>query len=297
MQKGDGTMRDNFPIEEPQLYKDNIPPNINPKTGYRLHKTYLSNSTTCYHTHEYYEIFMIMNGLLTHCVNGSKQVLTAGHLVFIRPFDKHFYVTSKAEYINFAFNRKHADVVFYHLDDIYDIDQLVHHLMPPTIRLSSHEMDTLLKKFDIINSIPRDNIIEQKIYVRNLLLDIISKFFYIKTNETNSEIPLWLIRTYNEMQKPENFISGIGKMAEISKKTPEHLSRTLKKYYNVTPSQLVTELRLNYAVNLITNTNMKIIDICFESGFGNLSNFYNVFKAVYCMTPQQFRKNQTDSYH
>ena len=93
------------------------------------------------------------------------------------------------------------------------------------------------------------------------------------------------------MKKPENFIAGIDKMAELSGKTPEHLSRTLKKYYNITPSQLVNNLRLNYAVNLLTNTNLKIIDTCFESGFVNLSTFYNMFKEEHGVTPNEFRKN------
>ena len=102
--------------------------------------------------------------------------------------------------------------------------------------------------------------------------------------------------SYKQIQKPENFVKGIDRMIELSGKSPEHLSRSLKKYYNISPSQLISNLKLNYALNLLMNTNMKIIDICFEAGFVNLSTFYDSFKKQYDTTPREFRKKYKKNY-
>ena len=128
------------------------------------------------------------------------------------------------------------------------------------------------------------------IKIRQLLIDTLSLFFEDRNNEFFEQIPFWLMDSYKQIQKPENFVKGIDRMIELSGKSPEHLSRSLKKYYNISPSQLISNLKLKYALNLLMNTNMKIIDICFEAGFVNLSTFYDSFKKQYDTTPREFRK-------
>jgi len=277
-----------------KFYEDNRLPNINPHTGFRLHRTKFTAGISEYHTHDYYEIFLSLSGDTVHHVNNSQQKITPGSLVFIRPSDKHCYEmigeNKTFEFINFAFSKKNKDKIFYYFDDIYDLSKLTSSPLPPIIQLLPHDAKNLEKKFKAINSFPYNNHTEQQLSFRHILIDIIPKFFNTDNKETTDEIPYWLIRAYNEMHKIENFVDGITKMAEISNKTPEHLSRTLKKYYGISPSQLVTELRLNYATNLLTNTNMKIIDICFETGFCNLSTFYSIFCDVHGMTPKEYRK-------
>lgn len=80
-------------------------------------------------------------------------------------------------------------------------------------------------------------------------------------------------------------------MYEISGKSREHLSRSLKNYYGVTPSEFIADLRLEYAVNLLLTSNLSVTDICFESGFENLSWFYKQFRQKYGETPADYRKN------
>ena len=92
------------------------------------------------------------------------------------------------------------------------------------------------------------------------------------------------------MEQPDNFIAGIDRMTELSKKSREHLSRSLKKHFDITPSEYVNSLRINYAANLLINTNTQVIDICYNCGFMNLSHFYRIFKNAYTLSPREFRK-------
>ena len=76
----------------------------------------------------------------------------------------------------------------------------------------------------------------------------------------------------------------------LSGKTREHISRMMKRHYNTNVRYFVTNLRLEYCVNLLTHSNLSVTDICYECGFENVSWFYKVFEKMYGLTPSEFRK-------
>ncbi len=79
-------------------------------------------------------------------------------------------------------------------------------------------------------------------------------------------------------------------MVDISGKTKEHLSREFKKYFGITPTKFINNLKLNYSANLLTSMDESIPFISFESGFENLSHFYHLFKLKYDISPNRFRQ-------
>lgn len=81
-------------------------------------------------------------------------------------------------------------------------------------------------------------------------------------------------------------------MAELYGKSKEHLARSMKKYTGMTLSRYINDLRINYAANLLLNTNLSVTDICFESGFGNVSCFYKSFNEAYGVSPNKYRKGR-----
>ena len=264
---------------------------VNPDTGFLFRYVYGHTENLCFHNHEFYEVFLTISGNTIHCVNGEVQILEPGCLVFIRPDDSHCYMYLQKNYsfINLTISCDIINSMFAYLSDATDIGWLTKNKMPPVTRLTMHEMQSFLKRADIFNAISNDDTITQKLNIRTFLMDVFIKYFIRRKDETRSDIPLWLEETCEKMKKPENFTVGIKRMVAISGKTQEHLSRTLRRYYNVSLSQFVNDLRLNYAVNLIVHTNLKIADICYESGFGNISSFYALFSDSYNMSPKEFR--------
>jgi AraC-like DNA-binding protein len=53
----------------------------------------------------------------------------------------------------------------------------------------------------------------------------------------------------------------------------------------------VNRMRVNRACALLTETEMPVTDICFATGFNNLSNFNRQFLAVCGMTPSEYRRH------
>lgn len=64
----------------------------------------------------------------------------------------------------------------------------------------------------------------------------------------------------------------------------------IKKHTKKTYTQIINEFRINYAGKLLMSTEMSIAEICFESGYNNISYFNRKFKQLMVLTPDEFRR-------
>ena len=256
----------------------------------------------CLHCHEYYEIFLTTKGTVAHYINDRLIYLPEGSLVFIRPEDRHSYLyeteqSRRTEYVNLAFSRETAEQLFNYLSDGFPSEALLASPMPPQCLLSPHEKKRLLLKIGELNVVKWNDKKQLKMHMRELLAEIFTSHFSHFSAYKQSDIPQWLMFLSEEMKKPENFIAGTDKMVELCGKSKEHLSRNIKKHFGVTLSEYINNLRINYAANLLLNTNMPVLDICFECGFQNMSWFYSVFEKKFGISPGGFKKNNSKYNH
>lgn len=112
-----------------------------------------------------------------------------------------------------------------------------------------------------------------------------------KEKDTGSELYL---RLKTLMSDPTFFTNS-----EIGRKTiAEHLGTnekyvhdTVRKYFNMSISDYITSLRLNYARKLLAQSVSKytIEAVALDAGFTNRYTFHRLFKEHYGMTPSEFR--------
>ena len=81
----------------------------------------------------------------------------------------------------------------------------------------------------------------------------------------------------------------LNKVAELANMTPNSFCRYFKKRTTKTFSQFIIELRIGKACQLLTESEKKIIEIAFESGFNSLSNFNEHFNKIMKMSPLKYR--------
>jgi AraC family cel operon transcriptional repressor len=244
------------------------------------------------HDHDYYEFFIIIEGSIRHYINKQNTILKKGHLVFIRPSDFHSYHPNGSEnchFINIAILEKTIKELFAYLGKGIDVEYLHTSSLPPTILLTDSELVSIIGKFENLNMLPVFDKNRLNTELRVILVNLFSNYF-IGDKNNNNNLPDWLNMTINELNNPKNFRKGMPALKEIACKSDEHISRTFKKFLYKTPTQYINELRLNYAANQIRFTNKRIIEIAFDSGFENQSNFHKQFKSLFQYTPNEFRK-------
>ena len=66
--------------------------------------------------------------------------------------------------------------------------------------------------------------------------------------------------------------------------------KAFKKLTDKTPSEYLTDKKLEYAKNLLLTTNDSVLDISLKIGFESVSHFIRIFKMKYGITPLQLRK-------
>ncbi len=83
-------------------------------------------------------------------------------------------------------------------------------------------------------------------------------------------------------------------VAALIHMTPNAFCKYFQKVSRRTLIETVLLYRINYAVSQLLHTNLSVADICYESGFGNLSHFNKAFKDKMKLSPLQYRKKSME---
>jgi len=257
---------------------------VDKETGVYYHFVDSDSEHFAPHFHEYYEIMVFLDDAY-HLLNGNKRLEKKGTVMLICPEDRHFLFRDRKFYLhNIAFSVECAKSIFSYFDTECGNTSVV---------LGARELRCLHNAIIRVHTLGIDSKREQARQFKAIIMDIFIKYFLEIPNDSD-EIPDWLQELSKTMRYPENFVGGIDKMVALSGKSREHICRSYKKHLGQTPSEFINDIKLNYAANLLLNSNMSVLDISLESGFENLAWFYELFKKKFHQTPKTFRNKTYD---
>ncbi len=267
---------------------------VDKNTGFTYRYVFSETEYFRPHFHDYFELFLMLEGNAVHMVNGAEIPLKKGCLVFIRPFDTHDYLCVDGKpfsMLNIAFSEKTCKMLFDFLGRGFKKSHLLGSFLPPEIQLSDYEFERMSKLMNNVSALdPADHGGIETAF-RVLLFNVFTRYFS-ETVETQEDIPLWLEEMCNTVKKDGNFTKGSEFFFSLSDKSREHISRCVKKYMGVTVTEYINSLRLNFIANMLRNSNHSISEIIFESGFNNISWASEQFKEKYGMTMSEYRKGK-----
>lgn len=81
-------------------------------------------------------------------------------------------------------------------------------------------------------------------------------------------------------------IKGVADQLNLSESA---FYKFIKRHTKKTYTEIINEFRINHASKLLISSEMSISQICFESGFNNVSYFNRKFKQILGKTPHEFR--------
>jgi len=148
-----------------------------------------------------------------------------------------------------------------------------------------------------------ESVLDEKNHFKKLItmLEILNRLSvskeYVLLNKKNSIS----VQTDNNRERinkvfayiVENFHDEVflNKAAAIIGMTPNAFCKFFKKMTRKTFMGTVINYRINFATQQLTETDKSIADICFESGFRDISHFYKTFSSHMQISPLNYRKH------
>ena len=188
---------------------------------------------------------------------------------------------------------------------IFQIDDFVFGLLFSNIIAKSlfDEISQIAKKqYDVILNIiinEEKNQINKYKQIYNQMCEIINVtsstkgYYYLYSNNNNKvDEGIKLIETIrNYVYEHTSEDISLRKISEVIHYNESYLSRLFKQLTGKNYKDLVTEIKINKSINLLTKTDMMAKDIAKAVGFESTSHFQYFFKKNKGVTPLEFRRN------
>jgi len=216
------------------------------------------------HTHEYGQLILPLQGILSIETDYKKLELKEDSLFFLPPDCKH------------TFNANNTNEFL-----VLDI---------PDKMLNKYDMEKMCGGRGILFD-------EKWKAIRYLLLN------EADINQNSSSINNLFLYFYNFITTEnspnsvkfinEHFTEDIDlkKLADIEHYNVSYYSEWFKNNMNVSPTEYIQTLRVRRAKELLLNTNLTVLQISHMVGYEHNSSFTKVFKNLEKISPAEFRKN------
>ena len=249
------------------------------------------------HTHDFFELFVVVDGKALHMVDKSVELVERGDLFLIRPHDVHcynFYNSSDFLLYNLAFSNEICSDICLFLGQEEKIRNLCESSHPPRRHLGYLEIEYITSCIKEIGTcIGSGKKEEARGLARTLIAQTLQHCFLVEGTAMDTDVPEWLCTLISLMKRQENFKQEYSRMCELAPCSPNHLCRCFREYCSEKPTDFINRERLKYSMFLLHQSNMSIIDVCQECGFSNLSHFYHLFKSNFGITPVKARKQKS----
>jgi AraC-like DNA-binding protein/mannose-6-phosphate isomerase-like protein (cupin superfamily) len=255
-----------------------------------------------WHYHQEYELSFITEGTGKRIVGDSTEAFYPGDLIFIGPRLPHVWISENPgiqlasgrtlESVYLLFNEKIIPPAIISLPEFVQIKRAIL-LSERGIKITG---ETLKEVSEIMLQLPYLDKFTRLINFYRIMktiggsdsLELLASEDYMKTrfeskNERINRIHEYLMKNYREDIDLKS-IAGLVHMA------PGSICRFFKTTTGATLFEYLNKIKVDYACNMLMNTDLNIIDISYDCGFNNLSHFNKQFRKHTGKTPGEFRR-------
>lgn len=235
------------------------------------------------HDHDFYELFWVQNGRVRHHLQDQIVALTEGDMVFLAPGDRH----------GLQGRGEHALVVSlcFHPNLIKALGKrhpaLPGHLFwaeggPVQVRRDIRQMATQNHAAVLLERSACDTLAAEA-----FLLPLCAE---LTADSFPPQMPNWLTKACSAARDPDIFRLGAAGLVAETGKAHAHVSRTMRTYLGVTPSDYINTIRMTYAARALITDSEPVAQIATDCGIPNMSHFHKLFRTAHGMTPLQYRQ-------
>lgn len=253
-------------------------------TNIVFEKKQIKNHIYTRHWHDFYELSVVCHGGGTENLNNNEYELKGGLISLLSPLDQHeIRVTEDTLIYVLQFNEHALEA---------DCLDFISNLKKQNAYITDrHTLNQILTLMEIIDTQSEKS--AKKIL--SAILFALEPYFPLQP-ESSPILPsvirqaiVYLKTHFKESPKME-FV------AEMFFLNKNYFCTLFKKSVGKTYTQYLLELKINYGTLLLSNTNLPIVDISMECGFGTQAEFSRAIKRYTGYTAGEYRKRSLSTY-
>ncbi len=205
-------------------------------------------------------------------------------MVFIRPSDTHSVQGKGAEphLINIALHPKLIAALAKRAPQLKGQFFWSDAAQPTVVHRDMSQLSELSQALRALDPAPRDALSAEA-----LLLPLLVQ---LSAQRTTVDMPDWLASACQAAHAPAVFQDGAAGFVRAAGRTHAHVSRETRKHLGVSPSELINDIRMDYAARQLSASTDSLAEIAADCGIPNLSHFHRLFRDAFKLTPNAYRK-------
>ncbi len=245
--------------------------------GITLTDTEYTHEYVDWHYHENAYFTFILQGDL---IEGNKKEVyncSAGGLLFHNWQESHYNIKPEGYTRGFHIELHHEmfDEMEFDISDLQGSFKIEN----PDVKLLAYRIFQETK----IN----DDVAELSIH--EFLFNALSQLMRIE-KDSQTKKPLWVKKLREKLHDEFASKHSLKLLSEELGIHPAHLSRGFSKYFYCNFGEYIRKIRVEKALNLLSNKNLSLTQIAFDCGFSDQSHFARCFKRAKGTNPSEFRK-------
>jgi AraC-like DNA-binding protein len=264
------------------------------------HFRYNSSFPGLWHYHAEYELTLIVKSSGTRFVGDHIDRYTENDLVFIGKNLAHTWKTDgsinpqanlPSEALVIHFLKDFLGKTFFATPELFSVEQFLR-ISRRGVKITGKTKEKVIELMFELESLNGPEKLIKLLQILTLLaisndLILLASDGYSQYNNENDNDRLNKVHAYimNNFKSPIRLTDA----ADIANMSPTAFSRYFKQRMQKSFSQFVIELKIGYACKLLMRHQFSILQICYECGFQNVSNFNKLFKNYTELSPKQFQ--------
>ena len=247
------------------------------------------------HTHDYYVIVVVFSGSIVHNINGGSYVMRRGDCCLIRPEDSHFFEDEpggsqqKCLSANFMCRQDFMENALMTFGP--DCLSMLLHINRPLAFKASNTVVSKIEKTCLYIQSPGEHPTDSNLMIcKSVIMELLGACVLHQCTQLHDDFPEWLDTLVLSMQDPDNFSKKIPELVEGISYSYSYIQKQFRYYMGTTIVSYWSGIKLSHAKELLTNSNLTVLEISTRLGYETASHFNHLFKKHYGVSPSSLRK-------
>jgi AraC-like DNA-binding protein len=277
--------------------------NKDAKSSFVLQKDVYPHYPTPWHHHPEFELVLVLKSTGEKIIGDHLSSFSDGDLAFLGPHLPHVYHNSKVYYEEGSGLTAEAIVIHFNLDSFGDdffklpeMDKIARFLEDSVVGFSIKGRTRKVVETKMIEmlGLPGPRRIIELLQILDILSGtkdkekLASPGFIVNFKPSGSQ---QITEVCDFIMQNFQTDLTLGQVAEIANLSPNAFCKFFKERTRKTFVGFLNEVRIGYACKLLGNEQYNVSEVCYKSGFHNLSNFNRQFRKIVRKTPLQYKKN------